>query len=228
MQAAVVFIINNLFFEKDIKSLESHLRVEEIKKLKNAFWEDIANGLLDFNQNHSKLDLYLSHDSDLEENGELPADIIFNDFKKIKERGENAEERLFNAAFDVFKKTDLPVLVLGMSFSLFNLDILFEALAGIKERDLVIGPAVGGEYYLLGMKQVEDYLFDFKSRRTASDLDKIIKAARRHNLKTHFLPEKFNINSFKKLLLLREKLIKQRQTLNFSVETQKIIADIFQ
>jgi hypothetical protein len=205
--------------------LESHLKAEECADLHRAFLKDINSKFLNLKKVYTRLDLYLSYTPP--KNEKLFNDLIDNEFIRIPQSGKNLGERMYNAVTDAYQNSKLPVIITGSDLPLLNLDIFTEALAGLKERDIVIGPSKDGGYYLLGMKKPEKSLFDFENWGNQSILDKTIKEASRHNLKSHFLPEASDVDTFKELLDLRAKLLKKNSVSNYPENTKKIIDKIF-
>jgi len=225
LQASLVLMSRAPIAGKTKTRLESHLTAEECADLHRAFLKDINSKFLNLKGVYSRLDLYLSYTPEVNQN--LFKDLIDTDFIRIPQRGKNLGERMYNAVADAYQKSRLPVIITGSDLPLLALDIFTEALAGLKERDIVIGPSDDGGYYLLGMKKPEKQLFDFEGWGNQSVLERTIKEASRHNLKSHFLPEASDVDTFKELLALRSKLININSDLNYLHNTKKIIDKIF-
>lgn len=225
MQASVVLMSRAPIAGQTKTRLESHLTAAECADLHRAFLRDINSKFLNLKKAYSRLDLYLSYTPEANQN--LFKDLIDDEFIRIPQRGKNLGDRMYNAVADAYQKSSLPVIITGSDLPLLDLDIFTEALAGLKERDIVIGPSKDGGYYLLGMKKPEKSLFNFEDWGNQSVLEKTIKEASRHNLKCHFLPEASDVDTFKELLDLRSKLININSDLNYPKNTKKIIDKIF-
>ncbi|RCW56541.1 DUF2064 domain-containing protein [Halanaerobium sp. ST460_2HS_T2] len=225
MQAAVVLMRGASVAGKTKTKLNSHLKAEECAALDKAFLKDMNFKLLNLKKSCSKLELFLSYKP--EQSPKIFAEVIAKDFIRIPQRGESCGEIMYNAVTEAYQKSKLPVVIVGSNFPLLATDTFTEAFAGLKERDIVIGPSVDGSYYLLGMKKPEESLFYFKDWRKQSILEKTIKAASQHNLKIHFLPEAAEINTFKELLRLRFELIGKNIDSNYLKNTRKIIDELF-
>lgn len=76
--------------------------------------------------------------------------------------------------------TDCPGLTTGH---------LTAAFAALRTHDVVLGPAVDGGYYLLGMKRLHSLLFAGKAWSTDSVLTDTLADAARLGLQVHLLPE---------------------------------------
>ncbi len=83
------------------------------------------------------------------------------------------------AAAAVIIGTDCPGLTTGH---------LQEAFAALQTHDLVLGPALDGGYYLLGMRQLHPELFAGKSWSTATVRAETLADAARLGLRVHLLP----------------------------------------
>lgn len=225
MQAAVVLMSRAPVAGKTKTRLESHLKSKECAELHQAFLKDINSKFLNLKKIYSRLDLYLSFTPT--DNKDLFSGIIDQEFIRISQRGSDLGERMYNAVADAYQKSNLPVIVTGSDLPLLDIDIFAEALAGLKERDIVIGPSEDGGYYLLGMQKPEKSLFDFKNWGSDSVLEQTIREASRHNLKIHFLPEISDVDTFKELLELRAKLINKSIDPNYPKHTKDLIDQIF-
>ena len=221
MQAALILMSSAPVAGETTIKLESHFKDDESVELHKAFLKDLSTKFLNFKKSCSRLDLYLSYTP--EESVNLFADLVGEDFERLPQSGNDQGERMYNAAVYAYQKSNLPVIITDFKFPLLDLDIFTEALAGLKERDLVIGPSLKGDYYLLGMQKPADFLFEPDICRNCSILEKTIRSASQHNLKTHFLPETFGLNTFKDLLQLRAEISKKEKGLNYPLNTKEAI-----
>lgn len=225
MQAALVLMSRAPVAGKTKTRLESHLKAEECAKLHKAFLRDINSKLINLKKIYSRLDLYLSYTP--KDSQPLFSELIDPEFTRLPQRGENLGERMYNAVSEAYQKSNLPVIITGSDLPLLDIDIFTEALAGLKERDIVIGPSSDGGYYLLGMKKPESSLFAFNDWGGNSVLEKTIREARRHNLKSHFLPEVSDVDTFKELLELRAQLFDKKIDSDYLQNTRRVIGQIF-
>ncbi len=225
MQAAVILMSRAPIAGKTKTRLESHLKKDECAELHQAFLKDISFKLLKLKKINSQIDLYLSFTP--KESELLFSEIIDYQFTRIPQRGQNLGEKMFNSLRDAYQLSNLPVIITGSDIPLLDTDILTEAIAGLKERDIVIGPAADEGYYLIGMKEPNKFLFDFENWENVPVLDRTIKEASKHNLKIHFLPELSDVDTFKELLQLRSKLKNMEIKLNYLKNTSSVIDNIF-
>ncbi len=88
-------------------------------------------------------------------------------------------ERLIAAASGAFHRGAAAVFLIGGDCPGLDEATLRTAAAGLAGRDAVLGPAVDGGYYLLGIKAVERTLFEGVSWSTATVADETRARMRR-------------------------------------------------
>jgi hypothetical protein len=202
--------------------LQSHLKPDECAELHRAFLKDISNKLENIKKQYQTLDLFLSYTPEGSEN--LFDDLIGDNFNLILQKGKDLGARMYNSISEAYSKTDEPVIVTGSDLPSLPAEIITEAVAALKEKDLVIGPAADGGYYLIGMQTPHPFLF--ASNEWGSDLVliKTLKLAAEHNLQIHFLPEWYDVDTFNELLLFRNELLKIRKD-SFYPEHSRLFLD---
>ncbi|HOY13082.1 MAG TPA: TIGR04282 family arsenosugar biosynthesis glycosyltransferase [Saprospiraceae bacterium] len=92
------------------------------------------------------------------------------------------------SAFDEVLTTMDKCLIIGSDCPYLNSDIILEAFQSLNEHDVVLGPTPDGGYYLIGLKQNENSLFEDITWSTESVMAQTILAAKNANLSTYFLP----------------------------------------
>jgi len=106
--------------------------------------------------------------------------------KKFLQRGKDLGERMRNA-FDVaFSMKYVNVIIIGTDCYDLNSELIDEAFQKLNEKDIVIGPATDGGYYLLGMKALHKQLFENINWSTDSVLTDTLQIAKLSQL-THQL-----------------------------------------
>lgn len=80
------------------------------------------------------------------------------------------------------------------------------ALAHLDERDMVLGPAEDGGYYLLGLKQPHPCLFQGIPWSTPTVTDETLAAARAHGLCVGMLPAWYDVDTPQDVTRLRADL----------------------
>ena len=94
------------------------------------------------------------------------SELVF--FKIMEERqgvrlldqvGEDLGRRMHHTCFELFAKGYKQVIIVGTDVPTLPLSVYQEALAMLSRSDVVLGPALDGGYYLIGLKQPAEKLF---------------------------------------------------------------------
>jgi rSAM/selenodomain-associated transferase 1 len=94
------------------------------------------------------------------------SELVF--FKIMEERqsvrlldqiGEDLGQRMHRASVDLFAKGYKQVIIVGADVPTLPLSVYQDALAILGRSDLVLGPALDGGYYLIGLKRPAEQLF---------------------------------------------------------------------
>lgn len=86
-------------------------------------------------------------------------DLWGHGFLKQAQEGPDLGARMANAFQWAFKQGYQKVCIIGSDCYELNLTILLEAFNALDQHQMVIGPALDGGYYLLGMTQLYNELF---------------------------------------------------------------------
>ena len=91
-----------------------------------------------------------------------------SEYLKYVQEGNDLGERMMNAFALAFRREYERVLLIGSDcYELSALEIE-KAFQSLSEKDVVIGPAHDGGYYLLGMKKVHKEIFEGKPWSTSN------------------------------------------------------------
>ncbi|MFU8859625.1 MAG: TIGR04282 family arsenosugar biosynthesis glycosyltransferase [Cyclonatronaceae bacterium] len=96
--------------------------------------------------------------------------------------GNDLGKRMLNAFEEVKKQSFEKICIIGTDCPGVSTGLLEEAFHVLDTRDLVIGPAFDGGYYLLGMKQIHAELFVDKNWSTPSVLESTLADAEKAGL----------------------------------------------
>ena len=102
----------------------------------------------------------------------LPQESVFDSelFRTEEQQGQDLGEKMENAFKDAFAKSYQRVIIIGTDLPDITQQDLEDAFLHLKEKEVVIGPAKDGGYYLLGMKSLNSKVFKNKAWSTASVL----------------------------------------------------------
>ena len=121
-----------------------------------------------------------------------------NDFKTVQ-KGVDLGERMKNAFKDGFDKGYINIILIGSDLPDISESILTNAFEILKTNDTVFGPAEDGGYYLVGMKQLYNCVFDNKAWSTASLLHDTIQELKSENYSFELLEMLNDIDTFEDL-----------------------------
>ncbi len=150
----------------------------------------------------------LSHTRMITEDLPLDIDLYYSEFidtedqwsskkylKKLQSGGDLGQRmaHAFDAAFrDGYGK----VCIIGTDCLEIGSHHILDAFAALGNKDLVIGPARDGGYYLLGMTHLIPELFDHKAWGTSTVLDATLDDAHNLALNVHLLETLNDIDVF--------------------------------
>ena len=105
-------------------------------------------------QQLSGVEAFLFYSKFIDETDDWSSDFFT---KKLQPEGDLGTKMI--AAFAEIFKTNQPVIIVGSDCASLTSEILENAVEILKEKDFVIGPAIDGGYYLLGMNSFQPSLF---------------------------------------------------------------------
>jgi len=106
-------------------------------------------------QQLSGVEAFLFYSKFIDESDDWSPDFFT---KKLQPEGDLGTKMI--AAFAEIFKTNQPVIIVGSDCASLTSEILENAVEILKEKDFVIGPAIDGGYYLLGMNSFQPSLFE--------------------------------------------------------------------
>lgn len=126
----------------------------------------------------------------------IPEDDIWQalTFEKKLQIDGGLGQKMSCAFEDSFNHGYSKVVIIGSDCAEINqkdIDLAFEAL---ENKDVVIGPALDGGYYLLGMRNFLPFLFENKSWSTPHLIDETISDLIKNNISYQLLEEKSDID----------------------------------
>ena len=119
-------------------------------------------------------------------------------FKDIQ-KGNDLGERMKHGFDNIFGKGYNMAVIIGTDCPGLSAPALMNAFDSLNTHDVVIGPAVDGGYYLLGMKQPCHSLFEHIRWSSSSVFDETIKKCFALHLKYALLPVLQDIDEEKDL-----------------------------
>ncbi len=125
----------------------------------------------------------------------LQNDNWSNVSEKQVQQGFDLGERMLNAFAYCFTKSCQKVIIIGTDCPELTTKILHNAFDQLENYDVIIGPAADGGYYLLGMKQVHEHLFNNMAWSTKNVLRETIHRCGKNNLTHALLPTLHDVDN---------------------------------
>ncbi len=94
------------------------------------------------------------------------------------------------------------IVIIGTDCPSLNAEILTTAFHQLQQHDLVLGPAIDGGYYLIGLQRLIPELFINIDWGTSQVLAQTVKIAQKLNLSIFYLPELADIDRPEDLAIL--------------------------
>ncbi len=122
-----------------------------------------------------------------------------NHFIRRLQRGNDLGERMQNAFEEMFEKGYESIVIIGSDCKDLNTGHLLQSFSLLKKKEVVIGPANDGGYYLLGMKNLHAGIFMNKNWSNAALLNQTIETIEALKLSFALLPALSDVDEVKDL-----------------------------
>lgn len=137
-----------------------------------------------------KADRYVFYSENIQQDDLWNASV----FRKKLQHGADLGARMHNAFSELLAMGYEKVVIIGSDLLDLNADLINEAYTQLESNDVVIGPALDGGYYLLGMKTLISDVFINKAWGTDTVLNNTLLDLQNH--KIHLLKELNDIDTF--------------------------------
>lgn len=131
----------------------------------------------------------------------IPADSPFKNINSRVQSGVDLGQRMENAFMEVFANNYDAAVIIGTDCPQISTACLDQAIQKLDDSDLVIGPALDGGYYLLGMNRLHSELFHSITWSSDLVLNQTISVAEKLGLSIQFLPKFYDIDTVDDLTL---------------------------
>lgn len=115
------------------------------------------------------------------------------------QQGRNLKMKITNALRLEIGNKDQPAIIIGSDSPTLPPRYLEEALIKLSSTDLVVGPAIDGGFYLIGMHKFYPELLKPVILSKPESCEKLIESAARMGLTFKMLPEWYDIDRFEDL-----------------------------
>ena len=128
------------------------------------------------------------------------------------QRGRNLGLKLTDAFAFAFKRGARRVIAIGTDSPTLNKDLITKAFSKLKKVECVIGPALDGGYYLIGLSHFNPGIFRGVRWGTNKVLEKTQDKLQKFGLEYMFLNPEPDIDSFEDLCLFKQRLSANNRT----------------
>ena len=124
----------------------------------------------------------------------LMARTFGRDMHYVEQGNGTLGERLARAADDAFREGCKQIVIIGCDCPGIDAGLLWQAFARLRTRDLVLGPATDGGYYLIGLRRPAPGVFDGIDWGTGDVLRQTQERVRRTGLTAAWLPMRSDVD----------------------------------
>jgi hypothetical protein len=156
------------------------------------------------------------------------ADILPADFSLLPQRGENFGDRLCFAAEDLFKCGFDGVCLIDSDSPTIPAENFTRAveLLSLPGDHIVLGPCDDGGYYLIGLKQLHQEVFERIDWSTERVLEQTIKRATQIGVGVYELPRGLDVDDHATLRRLCDELLGKHARDNVAPQTQQFLREL--
>src|SRR5213595_1144738 len=156
------------------------------------------------------------------------ADILPADFSLLPQRGDKFGERLYFAVEDLFKCGFESVCLIDSDSPTVpaeNFEQAVELLSTSEDR-VVLGPSDDGGYYLIGVKKLDQHLFEQIDWSTERVFNQTIQRATEIGLEIKLLPTGYDVDDGASLHRLCNELLLDTRQNDVAPYTRKFLANL--
>ena len=123
------------------------------------------------------------------------------DYQYLPQKGEDLGQRMKHGFLQAFEMGFKEVLLIGSDIPDLPLEFIEEAFSSLEDKDVVIGPAYDGGYYLIGFKDktFSPQVFEGMSWGSEAVFDETMRVLKQFNQKIHTLPYLRDIDTIEDL-----------------------------
>ncbi len=130
---------------------------------------------------------------------EQPEYLLNSHYYGALQIGADLGDRMKAAFREVFQQGYKKVVIIGTDCPELDAETLDEAFDALESEEIVVGPAKDGGYYLLGMKGLNDSLFEDKNWSTSTVFSDTMADIRRLGLSVHLLKTLSDVDVYQDL-----------------------------
>ncbi len=157
--------------------------------------------------NHLPVNKIVFYSNMVEKNDDWPGEV----YEKQQQAGNDLGERMTHAFEYAFAQGNKEIVIIGTDCLEISSTIIMNAFTGLKKKDVVIGPATDGGYYLLGLKVMHAQIFMNINWSTNKVLQQTLAICKSQNLSVYQLPVLSDIDNEDDLSKEQKQLFRIKQ-----------------
>jgi len=198
MKKAIIIFTRIPMAGKTKTRLEPYYSKQECEELHTCFLRDYAKTLNDIYDEDADIFVFYSGDGDINKLEKIFMHNVISDY--IEQRGNDIGEKMKNAFIDVFALKYDRIVLVGSDVPTMSSYDLSDAFNKLEVCDFVIAPVEDGGYYLIGMNEMHNEVFQLDKYGNQEVLVKTIKEIKKLELTYHIMNEKFDIDTARDLI----------------------------
>jgi len=151
-------------------------------------------------------DLFVAYSHYDESGKEVLEGIFGSGALYLEQEGSGLGVRLRNAFADVFQRGYHSCILIGGDIPEITSDIIEQAFQDALDADVVIGPAVDGGYYLVGMNQVIDEAFALSDFGHNKVCERTVSSLQQAECRIRFGKSLHDVDRWEDLILYQRRL----------------------
>lgn len=171
---------------------------EQAADFYSASMKDVFNTL----QNSSDFDLWIAVAPEKFDKNLFPFSI--DSINYFFQKGNDLGLRMLNAFEELFKQDYKKIIIIGSDFPHISIEVIQQAYNHLNRYDCVLGPAIDGGYYLIGLQKIHRSIFKDIKWSTEKVFQQTIDKAKQNNISIKNLKIGYDVDTvdeIKKLYL---------------------------
>lgn len=140
----------------------------------------------------------------------------------IPQKGNNLGERMKNAFMYSFEKSSERTVIIGTDSPTLPLSYIQKAFDALKEVSVTIGPTFDGGYYLIGLSEQNDTIFDGVDWSTSNVFSQTLARIQAVKKQLCVLPPWYDVDTSDNLEFLRSHILSMKMSGNEEIPEETL------
>ena len=149
-------------------------------------------------------------------------DLCGQSVNYVPQKGDNLGERMKNAFTYSFDKGSQRTVIIGTDSPTLPLSYIQKAFDALKEVPVTIGPTFDGGYYLIGLSEQNDAIFDGVDWSTSRVFSQTLTKIQALNKQLYVLPPWYDVDTSDNLDFLRSHILSMKMSSNEDIPEETL------